>query len=219
LGALFLDVRHRLISDAEAYRGTLHRASVEPREILKECLLRGAAGVVLFHTHPSGDPTPSSEDVNFSQRWAVAAGFVGVELVDHGPGQGRPLRVLEAEGRMVKPTVTLDRKIFDLCRAIAITHEVPLRDLVEEVLLAAFMGEEAFHPSEQDAIDMLSRIYLPGMDKLAARRLKGGILTRERRPKRRRRRQPAQWPHSQRRMSLMRRAGSTRMSGDRFKPI
>jgi hypothetical protein len=89
---------------------------------------------------------------------------------------------------MVKPTVTLDRKIFELTRAVAMTHEVPLRELVEEVLLAAFMGEQAFHPSEQDAIDMLSKIYLPGLDKIAARRLKGGILTRERRPKRRRRR-------------------------------
>jgi DNA repair protein RadC len=83
MGSVFLDVRHRLISDAEAYRGTLHRAAVEPREILKECLLRGAAAVIIFHTHPSGDPTPSSEDVNFSQRMAVAASFVGVELVDH----------------------------------------------------------------------------------------------------------------------------------------
>jgi hypothetical protein len=89
---------------------------------------------------------------------------------------------------MVKPTVTLDRKIFELTRAVALAHEVPLRDLVEEVLLAAFVGEQAFHPSEQDAIDMLSKIYLPGMAKLAERRLKGGILTRERRPKRRRRR-------------------------------
>jgi DNA repair protein RadC len=83
LGALFLDVRHRLISDAEAYSGTLHRASVEPREILKECLLRGAAGVVLFHTHPSGDPTPSSEDVLFSRRMAYAGEIVGIDLVDH----------------------------------------------------------------------------------------------------------------------------------------
>lgn len=89
---------------------------------------------------------------------------------------------------MVKPTVTLDRKLFDLCRAIALAHDVPLRDLIEEVLLAAFMGEQAFHVNEQDAIDMLSRIYLPDMNKIAARRLKGGILTRERRPKRRRRR-------------------------------
>jgi hypothetical protein len=89
---------------------------------------------------------------------------------------------------MVKPTVTLDHKLFDLCRAIAQAHDVPLRELVEEVLLAAFMGEEAFHPSEQDTIDMLSKIYLPDLDKVAARRLKGGILTRTRRPKPRKRR-------------------------------
>jgi hypothetical protein len=50
---------------------------------------------------------------------------------------------------MVKPTVTLDRKIFELARAVAVTHEVPLRDLIEETLLAAFVGEEAFHPDEQ----------------------------------------------------------------------
>jgi DNA repair protein RadC len=83
MGALFLDVRRRLIGDQEAYRGTLHRAAVEPREILKQCLLRGAAGVVLFHTHPSGDPTPSSEDMLFTRRMAEACGLVDVDLVDH----------------------------------------------------------------------------------------------------------------------------------------
>jgi DNA repair protein RadC len=93
MGALFLDVRHRLIGEKEIYRGTLHRAAVEPREILKECLLRGAAGFVLFHTHPSGDPTPSSEDLLFTRRMADAAAIVGVELVDH--------LVLGATGRWV----------------------------------------------------------------------------------------------------------------------
>ena len=93
MGALFLDVRHRLISDKEIFRGTLHRAAVEPREILKECLLRGAAGVLLFHTHPSGDPTPSAEDLLFTRRMAEAAAVVGVELVDH--------LVLGATGRWV----------------------------------------------------------------------------------------------------------------------
>jgi DNA repair protein RadC len=83
MGALFLDVRHRLIGDQEAYRGTLHRAAVEPREILKQCLLRGAAGVVIFHTHPSGDPTPSAEDVLFTRRMAEAGSVVGVDLLDH----------------------------------------------------------------------------------------------------------------------------------------
>jgi DNA repair protein RadC len=83
MGALFLDVRHHLLADQEIFRGTLHRAAVEPREILKQCLLRGAAGLVLFHTHPSGDPTPSAEDFLFTRRLAEAAAVVGVELVDH----------------------------------------------------------------------------------------------------------------------------------------
>lgn len=83
VGALFLDGRNRLLSDTELFRGTLTRAAVEPREILKEGLLRGAAGILLFHTHPSGDPSPSSEDLLFTRRLAEAGELVGVRLVDH----------------------------------------------------------------------------------------------------------------------------------------
>jgi DNA repair protein RadC len=83
MGAVFLDTQHRFLSEVEAYRGTLRRATVEPREILRESLLRGAAGVVLFHTHPSGDPTPSREDVAFTRRIAAASEAVGVDLLDH----------------------------------------------------------------------------------------------------------------------------------------
>lgn len=83
MGALFLDVRNRMLGDREIYRGTLERAVVEPREVLKECLLRGASGVILFHTHPSGDPTPSPDDTAFTLRMAEAAKAVGVRLLDH----------------------------------------------------------------------------------------------------------------------------------------
>jgi DNA repair protein RadC len=83
LGALFLDVRRRPIASAEIYRGTLHRAAVEPRAILKDALLLGAASILLFHTHPSGDPTPSAEDGLFTERLLSACEIVGVELVDH----------------------------------------------------------------------------------------------------------------------------------------
>lgn len=56
MGGLLLDARHRLIGEREFFRGTLHRVAVEPREVLKAALLHGAAGVVLFHTHPSVAP-------------------------------------------------------------------------------------------------------------------------------------------------------------------
>jgi DNA repair protein RadC len=83
MGALFLDSRGRLLGEREIYRGTLDRAAVEPREILKECLLRGAAAVVIFHNHPSGDPAASLEDIAFTENLAVAARVVGVRLADH----------------------------------------------------------------------------------------------------------------------------------------
>lgn len=83
MGALFLDARSRLLGEREMFRGTISRISVEPREILRECLQRGAAAIYLFHTHPSGDPSPSAEDLLFTRRMAEAAEVVGVRLIDH----------------------------------------------------------------------------------------------------------------------------------------
>ena len=83
MGALYLDTRNRLIGETELYRGTLNRAAVEPRAILKQGLLRDAASLVLFHTHPSGDPSPSAEDLGFTRRMVEAGELVGLHLVDH----------------------------------------------------------------------------------------------------------------------------------------
>jgi len=83
MGALYLDARQRLLAENELYRGTLLRAAAEPRQVLKEGLLHGAAGCILFHTHPSGDPSPSAEDLAFTRRMAEAGEVVGIRLVDH----------------------------------------------------------------------------------------------------------------------------------------
>jgi len=83
VGVLLVDARCRLIAERAVYRGTFNRTAVEPREILKEALLRGAAGVIVFHTRPSGDPTPCAEDRAFMRRMAAAGEVVGVELIDH----------------------------------------------------------------------------------------------------------------------------------------
>jgi DNA repair protein RadC len=83
MGVLYLDTRQRLMGQEEVFRGTLNRAAAEPRTILKRGLLQDAAGFVLFHTHPSGDPTPSAEDLAFTRRVADAGDIVGVRLVDH----------------------------------------------------------------------------------------------------------------------------------------
>jgi DNA repair protein RadC len=83
MGALYLDVHNRLIAEVDLYRGTLSRTAVEPRLVLKQALQRGAAGFVLFHNHPSGDPTPSVEDLCFTRQLAKAADQVGVRMHDH----------------------------------------------------------------------------------------------------------------------------------------
>lgn len=96
MGALFLDTRQRLLHERELFRGTLDRAAVEPRAILRQGLLVSAAGLLLFHTHPSGDPSPSAEDLAFTRRIDQAAAVVGIRLVDHlvvgRPGRFTSLR-------------------------------------------------------------------------------------------------------------------------------
>ena len=83
MGALYLDVRRRLLGEGEVFRGAIGRTCVEPRQILCRALLHGAAGVVLFHSHPSTDPSPSPEDVRFTRRMDAACEVVGVQLLDH----------------------------------------------------------------------------------------------------------------------------------------
>lgn len=83
MGALFLDGKRRLIAERELFRGTMDRVAVEPRAVLKEALLRDAAAILVFHTHPSGDLVPSSEDLLFTRRLAEACGTLGVRLLDH----------------------------------------------------------------------------------------------------------------------------------------
>ena len=83
MGALYLDARNRLIAEVEVYRGTLNRTAVEPRAILKQALARGANSFILFHTHPSGDPSPSEEDLNFTHRMQRSGALLGIRLEDH----------------------------------------------------------------------------------------------------------------------------------------
>ena len=83
LGALFLDLRGYLIHEQEMFRGTMTRTSVEPRALLREALAWKAPQFAIFHSHPSGDPTPTPEDVGFTKRLADAGDVIGVRLIDH----------------------------------------------------------------------------------------------------------------------------------------
>jgi DNA repair protein RadC len=63
--------------------GTLDAAGIEPRDVYREAMLSGAAAIVVFHNHPSGDPTPSPEDKDLTQRLAAAGVLMGIDMIDH----------------------------------------------------------------------------------------------------------------------------------------
>jgi DNA repair protein RadC len=83
LGAILLDSRQRVLRQCEIYVGTVARALVSTRDIVRAALETNASGVVLFHNHPSGDPSPSAEDLTFTKRVQQSLALVDVELVDH----------------------------------------------------------------------------------------------------------------------------------------
>jgi DNA repair protein RadC len=82
-GVMLLDTRYRLLSTRLVSVGSLDASLANPREVFREALLAGAAALVAFHNHPSGDPTPSADDVALTARLRAAGEVVGVELVDH----------------------------------------------------------------------------------------------------------------------------------------
>jgi DNA repair protein RadC len=80
---LCVDARTRLRSTWQAGRGGLHGCAVLARDVLVPVVRDGAAAFVLVHNHPSGDPTPSREDVAFTQALARAAATLSIPLLDH----------------------------------------------------------------------------------------------------------------------------------------
>ncbi|MBX3187559.1 MAG: JAB domain-containing protein [Labilithrix sp.] len=83
LWLLALDGRSRLRAARCVARGGLHGLGVRPADPLRLALRAAASGFVLVHNHPSGDPTPSAEDMRFTERVAAAAAVAGVPLLDH----------------------------------------------------------------------------------------------------------------------------------------
>lgn len=82
-GALFLDGRNRAVGHTLAYVGGLSRTVIEPRGVFTPALLANANAVILFHNHPSGDPTPSKDDRRVTRRLAEAGDLLRVKVLDH----------------------------------------------------------------------------------------------------------------------------------------
>jgi len=83
LGIMLLDSRHRVFRTCVLAVGTLNATAVEPRDVFREAARAGAAAIVVFHNHPSGDPSPSADDVELTRRLVAAGALMGIDVVDH----------------------------------------------------------------------------------------------------------------------------------------
>jgi len=83
VGAALLDSHDVILKQQTIFVGTINNALVSPREIVRFAVLSNAAGVVLYHNHPSGNPAPSAYDSSFTRKLRDALELMDIELVDH----------------------------------------------------------------------------------------------------------------------------------------
>ncbi|MGO4349565.1 DNA repair protein RadC [Paenibacillus sp. MCAF9] len=80
---LFLNTKNHIIARETLSVGTLNASLVHPREVFRAAISRNSASIICVHNHPSGDPTPSPEDIALTGRLAEAGQLVGIEVLDH----------------------------------------------------------------------------------------------------------------------------------------
>ena len=80
---LMLNTKARLIGETNISKGTVNASLITPRELFIEALQKNAVSIVIMHNHPSGDPTPSREDMLITKRILDAGALIGIELLDH----------------------------------------------------------------------------------------------------------------------------------------
>lgn len=98
-GVVLLDTRSHVLRVKIVSIGSLDQTVVHPREVFREAAAASAAAIVLFHNHPSGDPTPSPDDVALTRRLADAGEIMGIEVLDHLIlGDGRFFSMRDAGG-------------------------------------------------------------------------------------------------------------------------
>ncbi|MCD1258206.1 DNA repair protein RadC [Paenibacillus athensensis] len=80
---LFLNTKHRVVAQETLSMGSLNASIVHPREVFRAAIKRSSAAIICVHNHPSGDPMPSPEDIEMTQRLSEAGSIIGIEVLDH----------------------------------------------------------------------------------------------------------------------------------------
>jgi DNA repair protein RadC len=80
---ILLNSKNKILRDVTVSEGSLTASVVHPREVFKDAIKESAAAVILVHNHPSGDPSPSQEDVEITQRLVKSGEIVGIRVLDH----------------------------------------------------------------------------------------------------------------------------------------
>jgi len=82
-GVLILNTKNKIVAVHEVSRGVLNSSLVHPREVFKPAVLHNAAAIICFHNHPSGDPEPSRDDIEITERLKNAGEILGISVYDH----------------------------------------------------------------------------------------------------------------------------------------
>lgn len=83
LKLIMLNTKNKVIGIKDVFKGSLNSSIVHPREIFNEAIKRNSASIIICHNHPSGDPTPSKEDINITIRLKECGVIMGINLLDH----------------------------------------------------------------------------------------------------------------------------------------
>ncbi|MEW9670854.1 DNA repair protein RadC [Ammoniphilus sp. 3BR4] len=93
---LFLNTKNQVIAQTTVFIGSLNSSIVHPREVFKAAIRKSSASVICLHNHPSGDPTPSKEDIEVTKRLMGAGQIIGIDVLDHVIiGDGRYISLKE----------------------------------------------------------------------------------------------------------------------------
>lgn len=80
---LLFDIKMHLILKKEIGKGTTNKVDVDPKDVFKDAIKESASFIIIMHNHPSGDITPSEEDIKFTNRILKTGNIIGIKLVDH----------------------------------------------------------------------------------------------------------------------------------------